>query len=102
MPSSRNYVAYGIVVSSTNRPSKTFKNAPVVMDNLPTSPGTYALHIYLPSARTLKVGNLGEFNLPHGDYVYLGSAFNPGGLRARLGRHIRGGGKPQPDRGVTC
>ncbi|MGD9093994.1 MAG: GIY-YIG nuclease family protein [Anaerolineales bacterium] len=65
------------------------------MDNLPTSPGTYALLLYLPSATTLKVGKLGAFNFPVGEYVYLGSAFNPGGMRARLGRHIRGGGRPK-------
>jgi Uri superfamily endonuclease len=64
------------------------------MDSLPKSPGTYALHLYLPSATTLKVGKLGEFNLPGGDYVYLGSAFNPGGVRGRLGRHIHGAGRP--------
>jgi Uri superfamily endonuclease len=31
---------------------------------------------------------------PAGDYIYVGSAFGPGGLRTRLGRHLRGDGHP--------
>lgn len=41
----------------------------------------------------LQVGRLGEFDLPAADYVYLGSACGPGGLRARLGRHLSGAGR---------
>jgi Uri superfamily endonuclease len=63
-----------------------------VISDLPKSSGTYALHLHLLTAIQLNVGKLGEFNLPGGDYLYLGSAFNPGGLKARLGRHLRGGG----------
>ena len=33
-------------------------------------------------------------SLPAGDYVYVGSACGPGGLRARLGRHLSGAGRP--------
>ena len=29
-----------------------------------------------------------------GRYIYVGSAWGPGGIAARLGRHIRGDGKP--------
>ena len=64
------------------------------MNDLPKSLGTYALHLYLPTAIKLNVGKLGQFNLPGGDYFYIGSAFNRGGLKARLGRHLRGGGIP--------
>lgn len=63
------------------------------MENLPSLAGTYALHLNLPAAVTLKIGKMGVFSFPRGDYVYLGSAFGPGGLRARLGRHLRGRGK---------
>lgn len=64
------------------------------MNDLPIAPGTYALHMHLAQPTSLSVGNLGEYNFPPGAYVYLGSAFGPGGLRARLGRHLRGVGKP--------
>jgi Uri superfamily endonuclease len=37
---------------------------------------------------------LGEFVFPAGDYVYLGSANGPGGLHARLGRHLHPLEKP--------
>ena len=39
------------------------------------------------------VGRMGCFHFPAGDYIYLGSAQGPGGLRARLGRHLLGSGK---------
>lgn len=34
------------------------------------------------------MGRLGEFLLAEGCYVYVGSALGPGGLRARLRRHL--------------
>jgi len=61
------------------------------MTPIPTSPGVYALLLVLREATTLKVDRLGEAHFPAGDYVYLGSARGPGGLRARLGRHLRSG-----------
>ena len=42
----------------------------------------------LPAKRYLRVGRLGEAEFPGGVYVYCGSAHNPGGIRARLGRHL--------------
>ncbi|MBN1810373.1 MAG: GIY-YIG nuclease family protein [Anaerolineae bacterium] len=35
------------------------------------------------------VGRLGWFHFPAGWYVYVGSARGPGGLAARLARHLR-------------
>ncbi len=55
---------------------------------LPASPGTYALILHLAQARAIQVGRLGMFRFPAGFYAYLGSAYGPGGLRARLGRHL--------------
>jgi len=40
----------------------------------------------------LAIGALGVHVLPQGVYIYVGSAWGPGGIRARLGRHLRGGG----------
>lgn len=64
-----------------------------IIQSLPTQPGSYALMLHLPQAQDLAVGRLGRFVLPAGDYIYLGSARGSGGLRARLGRHLRGNGK---------
>jgi sugar fermentation stimulation protein A len=51
-----------------------------------TDRGTYALVIYLPRAKTIRVGALGAFKFPRGYYVYIGSALN--GLSARIARHL--------------
>lgn len=56
------------------------------------APGTYALLLRADKAEELEVGALGEMTVRPGAYVYVGSAFGPGGLRARVGRHARGDG----------
>jgi Uri superfamily endonuclease len=61
---------------------------------LPNLPGVYALQLHLAQPARLVVGKLGVFHLRPGEYVYVGSAQGPGGLRARLGRHLHGGGSP--------
>lgn len=58
---------------------------------LAAKPGTYVLWLWLPQPRTLRVGRLGSAAFAAGYYAYVGSAFGPGGLRSRLGRHWRGG-----------
>ncbi len=68
---------------------------PATTGTLPATLGTYLLHLHLPRPRTLAVGRLGWVCFPAGDYTYVGSALGPGGLRARLGRHLRGGGRPR-------
>lgn len=55
------------------------------------SPGTYALILYNDESRTVSIGKLGEFCVSRGYYVYTGSAFGPGGLAARVGRHLKHG-----------
>jgi len=57
-------------------------------------PGTYALILYLHAPKNLQIGRLGGFDFAAGYYIYVGSAFGPGGLAARLGRHIKGPSKP--------
>jgi Uri superfamily endonuclease len=52
-------------------------------------PGTYALVLRSPSKATVRVGRLGCIALDPGYYVYVGSAFGPGGVRARVSRHFR-------------
>lgn len=56
---------------------------------LPAQPGSYALRLRLPTPSHLAVGRLGLFDFSAGDYLYLGSAWGPGGIRARLLHHIR-------------
>jgi Uri superfamily endonuclease len=56
---------------------------------IPAAGGTYALLLFCPRARTLRIGSLGGRTIPRGWYVYVGSAFGPGGLRARCLHHIR-------------
>lgn len=58
------------------------------LETLSEHPGSYALILSLPAPRYLRVGRLGEAVFPAGVYVYCGSARNPGGIRARLGRHL--------------
>ncbi len=61
---------------------------------LPAQPGTYALLFRVERPITLRAGRLGAVTLAAGHYVYLGSARGPGGLRARVGRHLRTAKKP--------
>lgn len=63
------------------------------MNDLTIAPGTYALHLHLAQSTFLSVMKLGEYYFPAGEYIYSGSAFGPGGLKARLGRHLSGDGK---------
>ena len=58
---------------------------------LPAVPGAYALHLVLYEPREIEAGRLGKAVLLPGNYLYFGSANGPGGIRARLGRHLRGG-----------
>jgi len=57
-------------------------------DGLESHPGTYALLLAWPRAAAVTVGRLGEHRFPPGSYVYVGSALGPGGLRARVRRHL--------------
>ena len=59
----------------------------------PAAPGTYAILLKLDRARRLPVGALRKVAFEPGLYVYVGSARGPGGLAARVGRHLRGGGR---------
>jgi Uri superfamily endonuclease len=50
-------------------------------------PGSYALYLRCDRSAEVSVGALGRFRVEPGAYLYIGSAFGPGGLRARLSRH---------------
>lgn len=55
----------------------------------PIEPGSYALLLHTNRGGSITVGRKGQVIFPAGDYVYLGSARGPGGLSARLNRHLR-------------
>ena len=61
---------------------------------LPASPGSYLLLARLAAPLPLS-GSLAGHELPRGWHVYAGSARGPGGLRARLGRHLRPEKRPR-------
>lgn len=58
------------------------------MIDIPSQTGSYALEFVIPDPIRLHVGGLGEHPFLAGHYIYLGSAGGPGGLRARLSRHL--------------
>lgn len=59
--------------------------------DLPADPGAYALVLRLARETRLDIATLGRPLLPAGLYLYAGSAWGPGGIRARVGRHLRRG-----------
>lgn len=61
---------------------------------LSKSKGTYALILYLASGCRMRVGRLGTHEFKRGYYLYIGSAFGPGGLAARIRHHVRLPGRP--------
>jgi len=61
----------------------------VASNIIPNSVGTYILIVRLEEDRRIVIGSLGEILFPRGIYAYVGSAMGPGGLRARIMRHLR-------------
>jgi Uri superfamily endonuclease len=55
---------------------------------LPHGQGSYALLLHLAQSQPIEIGRLGSWSLAAGYYLYLGSACGPGGLAARLRRHL--------------
>jgi Uri superfamily endonuclease len=60
-----------------------------------SSPGTYAIVLTPNSERSIKIGKLGMLKLQAGYYIYVGSAFGPGGLAARIAHHKRISQRPR-------
>jgi Uri superfamily endonuclease len=55
-----------------------------------SDPGTYALILQYDSKASTQIGRWRQIDLEPGYYIYIGSAFGPGGVRARVSRHCRG------------
>jgi Uri superfamily endonuclease len=58
-------------------------------EKIPKLPGAYVLAIELSQPIVVKLGNGPAISLAAGRYLYCGSAKGPGGLRARIARHMR-------------
>ncbi|EJW13489.1 Endonuclease III [Rhodovulum sp. PH10] len=58
-----------------------------VVGSVPAEPGAYVLGLLLARPVALRVGGA-ACTLPAGRYLYCGSARGPGGLRARVTRHL--------------
>ena len=59
------------------------------LDCCPTEGGAYVAALRLAAPIEVRLGRAAPIDLPAGRYLYCGSAYGPGGLRARLGRHFR-------------
>ncbi|MEE4113311.1 MAG: GIY-YIG nuclease family protein [Desulfobacteraceae bacterium] len=59
-----------------------------------TSHGTYALIFRCSVPFQAVVGKLGPVFLSSGYWIYVGSAFGPGGLRSRLSHHLKPSRRP--------
>lgn len=62
--------------------------------HIPATGGSYILWLKLNRKRRISVGRLGEHLFQAGFYAYTGSAFGPGGLKARLGHHLKKAERP--------
>ncbi|MCK5183836.1 MAG: GIY-YIG nuclease family protein [Candidatus Heimdallarchaeota archaeon] len=51
--------------------------------------GTYLLFLFIQKDISLTIGALGCKLFQQGNYIYVGSAFGPGGLEKRITRHIK-------------
>lgn len=56
---------------------------------LPSEKGSYLLLFTAAVPFTAKIGKLGRYDFSAAGYVYCGSAFGPGGIKARVGRHFK-------------
>ena len=67
---------------------RKFDAATVV--SLPPTPGSYLLVFEIDEPITVQAGRLGPLTLAPGTWLYAGSAWGHGGVRARVARHFRG------------
>lgn len=51
--------------------------------------GAYILLINLENDMDIRVGSLGTLHFSSGNYCYVGSARGPGGIEARVKRHLK-------------
>ena len=54
-----------------------------------SDPGSYILVLKNDAGASIKIGKWGWLDIDAGYYLYVGSAFGPGGVLARVSRHCR-------------
>src|SRR5574342_753841 len=54
-----------------------------------SEPGTYALLLQSHGIAKVQIGRWREIDIAPGYYIYVGSAFGPGGVKARVSRHLQ-------------
>ena len=59
------------------------------VSELASVPGSYLLELEVSESLKVEIGRFGPIVFSPGVYLYAGSAKGPGGLRARVGRHLR-------------
>lgn len=52
-----------------------------------SKPGTYVLVLHSDRSACVRIGHWGLLDIRPGYYLYVGSAFGPGGVLARVSRH---------------
>jgi Uri superfamily endonuclease len=62
--------------------------------DVPVEKGTYVLIASVSQVKRIEIGSLGKFEVIPGFYLYVGSAFGAGGLRARIGHHMESTAAP--------
>jgi Uri superfamily endonuclease len=60
----------------------------------PEEKGAYILIVALAQMKRMEIGRLGKFDVIPGFYAYVGSAWGPGGLRARIAHHLESSAAP--------
>jgi len=70
------------------------RESPRKKATLEARPGTYAVLLSSDSDDEISVGRLGDMRLQSGVYLYVGSAFGPGGVRARVNHHLHASSRP--------
>ncbi len=66
-------------------------NVATSADGVTREPGAYLILLNTAHTITLPITTLAATEIPKGHYIYAGSARGPGGLRARIARHLRRG-----------
>jgi Uri superfamily endonuclease len=56
---------------------------------VPNHKGSYILVAFLETDKRIRIGKLGLLDFLQGYYAYVGSAFGPGGLAARIRHHVQ-------------
>jgi Uri superfamily endonuclease len=69
------------------------QDSPVLSSQNLAKGGAYILELNVEDRLSLQVGKLGQVDFEPGRYLYVGSAYGPGGIAARVTRHLKRKGR---------